>query len=362
MFGIPLPYYTDIYYNAILLIVLISLIHTNANSGGEKGCYLFNYYGAIGIMILVTLYMGLRPVSGRYFGDMGTYARYFNHLKQGGEFSLTKDIGFEYFVLFSAKLFTEKIFFLLCSVLYIVPIYFAVKRWHPNFTYLALLAVICSFSFWPYGTNGMRAGIATSIFIWGLSYRSVPIKMLVIMLISVLFHKSMLLPLLSFGLTFVVTKPKYFLWFWMLSIVLSVTMGGVWINLFSSLGFGDERFVTYLTSIENQDQFRRSGFRWDFLLYSFIPVAAGYLYIFKYNFQDKLYNQIFSTYLISNAFWIMVIRASFSNRFAYLSWFLMAIVIIYPLLKHKMWKFQYSILGFTILGYFLVSYVLHYLV
>ena len=39
-------------------------------------------------------------------------------------------------------------------------------------------------------------------------------------------------------------------------------------------------------------------------------------------------------YLTANAFWILVIRSSFSNRFAYLSWFLMAIIIFYPFFKH----------------------------
>ena len=34
----------------------------------------------------------------------------------------------------------------------------------------------------------------------------------------------------------------------------------------------------------------------------------------------------------------MVIRAAFSNRFAYLSWFLYPIVIAYPLLRLPIWK------------------------
>ena len=41
--------------------------------------------------------------------------------------------------------------------------------------------------------------------------------------------------------------------------------------------------------------------------------------------------------MYANAFWIMVIRAEFSNRFAYLSWFLYPIVLAYPLLKLKIW-------------------------
>jgi predicted GNAT superfamily acetyltransferase len=36
----------------------------------------------------------------------------------------------------------------------------------------------------------------------------------------------------------------------------------------------------------------------------------------------------------------MMIRASYSNRFAYLSWFLYALVLAYPCLKFPIWKDQ----------------------
>ncbi|BAX82633.1 EpsG family protein [Labilibaculum antarcticum] len=361
MFGIPLSFYTEFFYNIILLFVIVTLVHTYVNQGGELVCYRFNSIAALAILFFVILYMGLRPVSGKYFGDMRTYERYFLHFENGGAFLHSSDLGFWLFMKAVSKVVSLNVFFLVCAMLYLIPPFLALKRWHPNHYFLALLIYIASMSFWTYGTNGIRAGLGTSLFIWGLSYRSHPIKMLGILILSVLFHKSMLLPLVALGLTFLYNKPKYYLWFWFLSIVLSVTMGGVWVNLFSSLGFGDDRLAGYLTSTEYADQFSSTGFRWDFLLYSFMAVFAGYLYIFRYNFKDKFYHQIFNTYLISNAFWIMVIRASFSNRFAYLSWFMMAIVIIYPLLKYKMFRYQYSITGLVILGYFSFTYVLYYI-
>ena len=36
----------------------------------------------------------------------------------------------------------------------------------------------------------------------------------------------------------------------------------------------------------------------------------------------------------------MVIRSSFSNRFAYLSWFIYPVVMAYPLLRMNIWKDQ----------------------
>ena len=50
------------------------------------------------------------------------------------------------------------------------------------------------------------------------------------------------------------------------------------------------------------------------------------------------YLLLFGMYVYSNAFWIMVIRSSFSNRFAYLSWFLYPVVLAYPMLRFPLWK------------------------
>ena len=53
-----------------------------------------------------------------------------------------------------------------------------------------------------------------------------------------------------------------------------------------------------------------------------------YNHIFVKKFDDKLYKQLFAIYLIVNGFWVLIIRANFNNRFAYLSWFMLAIIIL----------------------------------
>lgn len=361
MLEIPLEYYAEIYWNIILILVLLAIVHTNSFVGYESSCLVFNKTATFLSLLFVILYIGFRPISGYYFGDMGTYARRFEYLASGGVVNIEKDIAFIFFMSKSASLMSVNAFFVVCSLLYVVPIYIAVSRWHPNLAFFAFLVFVGSFSFWSYGTNGIRAGIASSLFICGLSFRKSIGIMSILFLISVLFHKSMLLPLIAFGLTFINNKPLLFIYAWIGSIFLSATMGGFWEQFFASLGFADDRFAGYLTSTEFAHQFTRLGFRWDFLLYSSIAVVAGAIYIYKYHFEDKLYHQIYNTYLLSNAFWILVIRSSFSNRFAYLSWFLMAIVVIYPLLKKKMLKYQYATIGLVILLYFSFSYVMFYI-
>jgi hypothetical protein len=45
---------------------------------------------------------------------------------------------------------------------------------------------------------------------------------------------------------------------------------------------------------------------------------------------DPFYARLVNTYLVANAVWILVIHATCSNRFAYLSWCMMPWVLVYP--------------------------------
>src|SRR5690606_7412581 len=124
----------------------------------------------------------------------------------------------------------------------------------------------------------------------------------------------------------------------------SLAGGSFWGSFFESWGFFEERAQGYLVGNEaNMEQFSQTGFRWDFLIYSSVAIMAGYYYIFIKKLEDRFYIHLFGIYAIANAFWVLVIEAAFSNRFAYLSWFLMAPVMIYPLCKYELVKNQYKV-------------------
>ena len=104
-----------------------------------------------------------------------------------------------------------------------------------------------------------------------------------------------------------------------------------------------------------------SGFRVDFIIYSIMPIIMAWYVTIKRNFKDLPYHTIATTYILANAFWIMVIRSEQSNRFAYLSWFLYPIVIAYPLLRMNIWENQDRKLALILLAYagftFFMSFV-----
>lgn len=356
---IPLEYYTNIYYLTMLLMVSALCVHTYVTNIGSRENVTFLQGSGIVTIVFIILYMGLRPISGRYFGDMGTYARIFENYAAGNPITSLKDPLFHSFTYLSAQIMNVHAYFVVCCMLYVVPLWFAVKRWFGNGSFYAFLLLVVSFSFWAYGTNGIRNGIAGSLFILAIS-RNKWLWKIILFIIAVNFHKTMLLPTVAYLLAYFYTKPKMYVYFWLACIPVSLLAGGVFQSIFAS--FMEDDRTGYLTDGNvNDDNFSNTGFRVDFLLYSASAVAMGYYTIFKKKYQDRTYHILFSVYLIANAFWILVIRANFSNRFAYLSWFMMALVIVYPMLKHYLMPAQNKVLAYIILAFFMFTFFMNFI-
>ncbi|MCF6168480.1 EpsG family protein [Lutibacter sp.] len=352
---IPLPYYTPLFYNTMLFIILVAFLNLQV-----KGYVIYNNnkkeYASLILLLFVVFYMGLRPIS-FVFGDMGIYNKYFKYYASGGEITNYKDYVWRVFMKFSSGIMSAKHFFLVCAILYVMPLYMAAKKWFGADRYFIFLMLIASFSFWPYGTNGIRNGIATSFVIYGLSFSQKKYIKYALFIVAYFIHGSVIIPIAAYILSFFYKNTKFYLLGWLITIPLSLTLGSFWENLFMSIGFGGDR-LAYLTDDRYLDQFSSLGFRWDFLLYSATAVYAGYYFIIKKKFNDKVYIQLFNIYLIANSFWVLVIRSSFSNRFAYLSWFLMALVTFYPFFKKQFFKKQQKVLAYTLLVYFGFTYIM----
>ena len=144
-------------------------------------------------------------------------------------------------------------------------------------------------SFFAYVVIGIRNGMATSLFIMALSYyKRNTMLMILFFIVSFSFHTSMLLPLTAFALSYFVTDTKKYYFFWILSIILSISMGGIWENIFASIGFGDDRFATYLTTDADASKFASIGFRYDFLAYSAVPIILSIHYKIVINYYKIL--------------------------------------------------------------------------
>lgn len=300
-----------------------------------------NFSTSLLICIVYAIWIGGRPVSGYYFGDTSNYARTY-HLMQSG-FIGEADSGewlWNNFMYACSQSMDVSMFFTVVDIGYFGFTLWACRRLAPNNVLVMLLFCLGAFSFFTYGTNGIRNGLACSIILVFLSYinGNSKDKLIAAVLAFVAFniHHTTALPILmSVSSLLFIRSFKTAYIFWLLSILISLVAGGAVTSVFAGLGFDDR--LSYLTAQSDEGTFSRTGFRWDFLIYSLMPVMLGYYIVIKRGIQDKTYLVLLNTYTLSNAFWVMVIRANYSNRFAYLSWFMYPIVLAYPLLRLDVW-------------------------
>lgn len=294
--------------------------------------------------ILFIVVVGLRPISGHYFGDTVNYARSYESMK-GLPLGSIMEEGewiFNGFMWYAAQHIPVQYFFLIIEILYVVPLVIACKKLVPNNPNVMLLFCMTAFSFFTYGTNGIRNGMACSLIILALAFmkdKTWKSKCMAILLAYIAFgcHKSTALPILCMVICLFFKNTKYAIYFWLFSIFVSLVAGNSVESFFTSLGF-DDRMSEYSSANIDASLFSSTGFRWDFLLYSFMPILLGWYIVVKRRVKNNLYSYLLNSYIFCNAFWVMMIRASYSNRFAYLSWFIYPIVLAYPLLKFPVFK------------------------
>ena len=323
-----------------------------------------NFSIALLVSFIIFLFFGFRPFDSPFFGDTFNYAQSFVQIQQNPEVAYydlihneNKDVLFTLLMIFFTSFSDVSLFFIVISFFYVMLTLWSCKRLFPNNPYGILLVFLTSFSFLSYGVNGIRNGLALSFILLALSFINKNNKSNIIAIMLCLgafgFHNSAALPaIMLFISAFFIKNFNLSLLFWIFSIFISLIFGNSVASVFEGLGF-DDRLDKYITGIDEEElmeSFSRSGFRWDFLLYSCIPIIIGYYVIIKCGIRNKTYELLLNTYTLSNAFWVMVITAAFSNRFAYLSWFMYPLVLSYPFFEMNIWNNQAKKVIILILG------------
>ena len=381
---IPYYYYSTTNYFVLLFLAWgTSLYYVGSNvqkilhSEGS-----FSQEFAVLVTALMSLFIGLRPISG-FFGDMKGYAAGYENISnltpymtpsyktewlwENMRIFLKNVIGLnvhEYFLFVATGYYG---FMLICCLLLVRK-----NLW------MSMMFFLTAFSTFTYSTNGIRNGLACSIVLVAIALLALTtsrdtssnenrgniVLAVILMLAALGMHRSTMLPsVAAFTSLFIIKDTKWALRFWVASIAISLVAGPLVEQFFTSLGF-DDRMSGYHEGQFKEghaDKFSQVGFRWDFLLYSAMPVALIWYVTRHRRFTDPGFSVIANTYLLCNAFWIMVIRAAYSNRFAYLSWFIHPLIFAFVLLRMNLWQdqdrktaiifFLYS--GFTFFMYFI---------
>lgn len=384
MFGIEAALYSKIFHGLVFVLCLFIVIKYSTSSNNN---YLLQKQ-PVGLMVslgvLLILFIGLRPINGRFFGDMAGYAWSYKNLS---DYACLVDFGKDwlfgvYTVFCKSMAWPVELYFLGIELGYIGSLVWACKNLLWESTWTALLFCISAFSFFTYGVNGLRNGLACSMIILAISFVAQYRNYFVAILIAFCamgIHRSTTLPIVScIGALAIIKRPKIALYIWLAAIPVSLIAENSIIDMFTEFGF-DDRMDRYKV-LNLNESFSSTGFRWDFLLYSAMPVLLTW-YVHKrvdetggYKEDEstaladatsmRVFNILSGTYILANSFWILVITANFSNRFAYLSWFLYPVVLAYAFLRLHIWNDQdrkcaWAILahaGFTF-GMFLIGKV-----
>ena len=341
----PLAEYYYFLYWLIVMIMTVSQFHMMKEAKGfvvlSKQ---YNYRPIVVFTIFYIVFYGFRPIAAS-FGDTINYSKGYELLRDFGVFNTqgdeiaSNDVIFRTLEKICAKLVDIHVWFATVMFFYIMMMFAGCRKL--DYRHGALLMLFClgSFEFYPYSVNGIRNGVACSFAIMAVAClcKEEKIWTLIWSIFAIGCHKSTALPIATMFFSYYVSKPKYMYITWIGAIVLSLSIGGFIEAFLSSLSY-DDRLSDNLQSDSADGIIMEHRFRWDFLLYSSMPILLGWYTIFKRKLYNKTYLVLLGTYMYANAFWVFAIRAIFSNRIAYLSWFIYPIVLAYPLLNFPVFK------------------------
>ena len=305
------------------------------------------------LVLLFALFIGLRPLSGKYFVDMVNYAEFYTYLYEGEPFKLdlnTDNVIFDnIFAWWGSARLGYTSFFLFIAIIYFGAAYLGLRKLFPDHTFVAYIVFLAAFSTFSYATNGIKAGAAASLFILALGYRDNLKICIPLILISLGFHHSMIMVVAAFIMTLFIKNPKFYFYMWLFCLLMAAAHITSFAQLFS--GFTTEHGAEYLLT-EGGNDGTKGGFRIDFIIYSAAPIIVGWFAVFKKNIElSRLYKDLLNLYLCLNGIWMLCMYASFTNRIAYLSWFMYPIVLIYPFLNEQWGENRYRIFCYIVLGH-----------
>ena len=264
-----------------------------------------------------------------------------------------RDMGWMLYVTFCSWLFQDNVFvfFLLTATIYCVSyLVFARQVFESKAFYFFVMSMGC-LGFMNYATNTIRAGFAISFLLLGIASEKKPWAF-VLLLFSFMMHRSMIIPIAGYMVSLFVNNLRVCILFWIACLVISVSNIGVdsFVDIFKDI---DYRVEYYSDTSGGPYSSYKVGFRWDFLIYSVLPLLFSLYSIYKLRIEDDYFSRIVKMYMLVNAIWLLAIRIAFTDRIAYLSWFLIPLMTLYPIVKYPEKYGNANALALGIMGLFM---------
>lgn len=313
------------YWGIFLLIVLtISLVSNLAKTEKVLTAYRSNSVLARFLMFLnilfITFFVGAdKPVYEEKFLDVCRYG-----------FVSTDYLGWSWLT-YCISFITHSyiIYFFILAFIYVVGNFMFCKFNSRNYL-LLFVAVISFMGFYAYGVNTIKSGLGLSLLMLALcNIEKKKYIVALFMFLAYQIHHSTIIPIAAFIVAFNLRRTRYCYLGWFVCIGLSLFFGSFFRTYLGAYLGEDDRYTSYLMSGESERY--QVGFRYDFLIYSAVPIIWGYL-VEKWGYLNEHWILYFRAYIIANSFWILVISMPFTDRVAYLSWFLIPYILLVPIL------------------------------
>ena len=345
--------YRILYLGLVTLLVLMFTFSYQWSPTNEKNQQ--GLFATLIIALFFVIYFGFRPTEGATMGDTAVYATKYNRIAEGFDYAsfdlpenskANKEVVWKLIMTSMANSgYSLELWFTVVAIIYMFFNIWGIIRIMPNHIYPAFLFFISFFLFYTGGINGIRTADAYSIVFFAITLYKKPIAknyilMALLFVLGYLIHSSLMVTIGAFILArFFIKDTKLAILIWFMAIIISLLFGNTLAEYSASI-IDDNRAQQYLNVGEDQDLMESAGmqlgFRWDFLIFSALPIVIGWYVVGKRQILDPFYKTLLNTYILANAVWVIFIYAGYSNRFAMLSWCLYPYVLCYPYMNMKL--------------------------
>ena len=205
------PFLGDYFHYIIFIMVIWTLIQCARGVVFDDKLVAINQILGMVVCIVIILMMGFRPVSSIY-GDTVNYAvgfqKYVANKANLSLFTWNKEWLYTFITHFFAKHGGLHGYFLCFAAIYVGSLWLAMRRIFSEYNFVPLLVIMCMFTFWVYGVNGVRNGVGASLFILAIAYADNIPMMVILALMGAGMHNSVYLMIAAAALAWFVNDSR----------------------------------------------------------------------------------------------------------------------------------------------------------
>ncbi|AYW46466.1 EpsG family protein [Tetragenococcus koreensis] len=338
------------YYYFFIGLLILNLIT-------DKSPFQSNFYAKLLLvyMIALTLIVG---ITNTLTADMRIYLKYLNimgNVSLSDSMSLTRwEPGFVIFQWLLSKISTSYMFFIPVSALLILLLIIKpLKETIPfNKIPLVMFGYLSLFSFYNLLNNILRQGFSVAFLLVMLVYleKNRYLHAIIFLIIATAFHKTAIIGIIIiilYKMSILLSKYVYIYFLASLTMVFNINQKLVTILPFSLIN-DTESYLQQYTSDSSLLKYGSVN-RLDFLLFSVFWFLLGLFFYKKYLSNDSFYLLVIKAYAIYGTVFFLLGFISFSDRLAIYSWFLIPIVLFYPIIKmESKFKLFWSLFGIVV--------------